>query len=237
MIPWRPGYLPCNILRHHPADHYLSTRDWAQMNIPNYRFSLAWSRLLPDGFGQLNSEGIDFYNRIIDLCLELNITPWITLYHWDLPLALQRKKGWINRDVVSWFQAYVALCVKSFGDRASNWIVLNEPMVFTGAGYSLGVHAPGKKGVKNFLPAAHHAALCQAAGGRVILALNADARIGTAFVCSHIEPRSEKPSDQRAAVRVDALLNRLFVTIARPGLPLRRPSFFEKNRKILVAWR
>src|SRR5579875_2733346 len=134
------------------------------LNIPNYRFSLSWSRLFPEGVGKVNPNGIDFYNRVIDFCLELDIEPWVTLYHWDLPYALEKKGGWTNRKIIDWFSHYVECCIKYFGDRVKHWMVLNEPMVFTGAGYFLGIHAPGRKGLSNFLPAAHHAALCQAIG-------------------------------------------------------------------------
>src|SRR4030095_1271773 len=120
------------------------------LGIPNFRFSLSWPRLFPKGTGYANRAGLDYYHRLIDACLENNITPWITLYHWDLPQALQERGGWVNRDITGWFAEYVTLCVKSFGDKVRHWMVLNEPMVFTGAGYYLGVHAPGKKGKTNF---------------------------------------------------------------------------------------
>ena len=138
------------------------------LNIKNFRFSLSWPRILPHGTGPRNSKGIDFYNRLIDYCLELGIEPWVTLYHWDLPQALEAKGGWTNRDIINWFTEYVETCVLLFGDRVRHWMVLNEPLVFTGAGHFLGVHAPGKRGLSNFLAAAHHAVLCQAIGGRVI---------------------------------------------------------------------
>ncbi len=183
----------------------------ADLNIPHYRFSISWSRILPNGIGAVNTAGIDFYNRVMDFCLELEITPWITLYHWDLPHELQKKGGWVNRDVIAWFEEFVNICVKNFGDRVKNWIVLNEPMVFTGAGYFLGVHAPGKKGLNNFLAAAHHAALCQAHGGRIIKSLQPESNAGTTFSCSHVEPFRNTEKDMVAAKKVDALLNRLFV--------------------------
>ena len=132
------------------------------LGIRNFRFSISWARILPYGHGLVNLKGIDFYNRLINHCLELGITPWITLYHLDLPLALENKGGWTNRDIIVWFKEYVAVCIKHFGDRVKNWMVLNEPLVFTGAGYFLGKHAPGKKGLSNFLAAVHHATLCQA---------------------------------------------------------------------------
>lgn len=181
------------------------------MGIRHYRFSISWPRIFPDGTGKANGAGLAFYDRVIDLCLELGITPWVTLYHWDLPEALQQKGGWTNRKILQWFEDYVTVVVKHFGDRVKNWMVLNEPMVFTGAGYFLGIHAPGKKGLKHFLPAMHHATMCQAIGGRAIRAHVQDANIGTTFSCSYIEPWKQEKRHIKAAKRVDALLNRLFI--------------------------
>src|SRR5205085_7159366 len=163
----------------------------------------SWSRLLPNGTGTVNVQGVDFYNRVIDFCLELGIEPWITLYHWDLPYELEKKGGWTNREIVSWFSDYVQLCIDTFGDRVKHWMILNEPMVFTGAGYFLGVHAPGRKGLNSFLAAAHHAALCQAEGGRIIRSNLSAATIGTTFSCSYIQPLTSSLKDVEAAVRVD----------------------------------
>jgi len=181
------------------------------LNIRNFRFSLAWSRILPEGKGRPNEKGIEFYDRLIDFCLEQNIDPWVTLYHWDLPQSLEDKGGWTNRDIVHWFSDYVELCVRKFGDRVSNWIVLNEPVVFTGGGYFLGIHAPGRKGLSSFLPAVHHAALCQATGGKVIRSMNSSLRVGTSFSCSPVDPADESRSSAEAAARVDVITNRLFV--------------------------
>lgn len=199
----------------------------SELQIPNYRFSIAWSRIFPNGIGTVNHDGIDFYNRVIDFCLELEIEPWITLYHWDLPQELQKKGGWTNREVIHWFGFYVDHCIKYFGDRVKNWIVLNEPMVFTGAGYFLGIHAPGKKGLNNFLSAVHHAAICQAEGGRLIKQLRPESNVGTTFSCSHIEPYRLIEKDIIAVKKVDALLNRLFI---EPLLNLGYPT---KDLKIL----
>tara|TARA_R110000822_G_scaffold42214_1_gene115004 strand:- start:8249 stop:9610 length:1362 start_codon:yes stop_codon:yes gene_type:complete len=182
-----------------------------KMNIDHFRFSLSWARILPNGTGAISSKGIQFYNDVINFCLECGITPWVTLYHWDLPLALEEKGGWTNPEILGWFQEYVTVCANSFGDRVKNWMVLNEPMVFTGAGYFLGVHAPGRKGLKNFLPSVHHAVLCQAAGGRILRNLVANANIGTTFSCSQISPYRNNSRDHKAAERADAMLNRLFI--------------------------
>lgn len=194
----------------------------SHLNIPNFRFSLSWSRILPDGTGVINKKGIDFYNRIIDFCLEVGIEPWVTLYHWDLPYELEKKGGWTNRNILNWFSDYAQVCLQSFGDRVKHWMVLNEPMVFTGAGYFLGIHAPGRKGLKSFLAATHHAALCQAEGGRIIRSLQGDAKVGTTFSCSYIEPATNSCRDEMAVLRVDALLNRMFVEpLAGLGYPVK----------------
>jgi beta-glucosidase len=192
-----------------------------QLNIPNFRFSLSWTRILPSGTGEINQAGIDYYNRIIDYCLQNDIEPWITLYHWDLPHELELKGGWTNRESVGWFTNFVKICAQHFGDRVKHWMVMNEPGVFTGAGYFLGIHAPGRTGLKNFLPAIHHVVLSIVAGAKQLREILPQAQIGTTFSCSYIEPQSHKPKDLAAAKRVDALLNRLFIeAVSGYGYPL-----------------
>lgn len=191
-----------------------------QMNFNAFRFSLAWSRILPGGTGAVNQKGIDFYHRVIDQCLENNIQPWVTLYHWDLPQVLEEKGGWTNRDVIGWFSEYTDLCTRAFGDKVKNWMVLNEPLAFTALGYLLGIHAPGKKGFKNFFPAVHHAAMCQSEGGRIVRKNVRDANVGTTFSCSSVEPFSEKEKNKIPVERYDALINRLFI---EPALGLGYP--------------
>jgi len=182
-----------------------------ELNIPNFRFSISWPRIMPTGNHPINQAGIDYYNKIIDSLLASGIEPWITLYHWDLPHALEVKGGWTNRESVSWFKEYVEICVQYFGDRVKNWMVINEPSVFTGAGYFLGIHAPGKRGITNYLKAIHHVTLATAAGGKIIRNRIPQANIGTTFSCTHIEPATENQKDIEAAKRVDTLLNRTFI--------------------------
>ena len=224
--------ISCDFYHNYPKDIAMM----GQLKIPNFRFSIAWSRIFPNGIGKLNQGGIDYYNRVIDYCLELDIRPWITLYHWDLPASLQKTGGWTNREIIHWFGDFVEVCAYRFGDRVKDWIVLNEPLVFTGAGYFFGWHAPGKKGIRNFLAAAHHAALCQAEGGRILRYLVEDANIGTSFSCSDIHPFSNSPADLRAALRSDALTNRFFIEpLLGLGYPykdlpmLRMMEMFMKN--------
>ena len=182
-----------------------------EMGIPNFRFSLSWTRIMPRGAGEVNQAGIDFYNNVINYCIEQGVTPWVTLYHWDLPQALEAQGGWTNRNIINWFSDYTAICAKAYGDRVKHWMVMNEPAVFTGAGYFLGIHAPGRRGLRNFLPAVHHAVLSIAAGARKLREILPDADIGTTFSCSHIEPYRDRLSDKQAAIRADALINRLFI--------------------------
>ena len=183
----------------------------SQLNIPNFRFSISWTRIMPTGIHPVNHAGIDYYNKIIDSLLERGIEPWVTLYHWDLPHELEVKGGWTNRESVSWFSEYVEVCAQHFGDRVKNWMVINEPSVFTGAGYFLGIHAPGKKGISNYLKAMHHVTLATVAGAKILRNKVIGANIGTTFSCTHIEPFSQNIKDIEAAKRVDTLLNRTFI--------------------------
>lgn len=208
-----------------------------QLNIPNYRFSISWTRIMPNGIGEINFKGIAYYNRVIDACLELGIEPWVTIYHWDLPDNLQKQGGWTNREVLNWFSDFVHCCVKYFGDRVKHWMVLNEPMVFTGAGYFLGVHAPGKIGLSSFLAAAHHAALCQAEGGRILRSQNSNFKIGTTFSYSHIDPlREDHEKDAKAAIKIDALLNRLFLEpLIGLGYPVNDLKILQKMERFMKS--
>ncbi len=204
------------------------------LNIKNFRFSIAWSRVLPNGTGSVNENGLDYYDRLIDFCLECKIEPWVTLYHWDLPLALEQKGGWTNREIVNWFEDYVAVCVQRFGDRVKNWMVLNEPVVFTGAGYFLGLHAPGKKGLNNFLAAVHHALLCQANGARFLKDHNTLFNVGTTISCSQVDAVENNPFHIEAAQRVDVLMNRLFIEpLLGMGYPLKDLKVLQQVEKFV----
>lgn len=176
-----------------------------------FRFSFSWSRIFPDGIGRVNKEGVAFYHKVIDECLLLGLIPFVTLYHWDLPHALQKEGGWASVHMLKWFTRYTSFCAEEFGDKIKNWIILNEPMGFTSLGYMLGKHAPGKTGLENFFPAIHNATLAQAEGGRIIRKLVPNAYIGTTFSCSEVMPYTQKKEDIEAANRMDILLNRLFI--------------------------
>ena len=158
----------------------------ARIGLKIFRFSVSWPRILPEGTGKVNLKGIEFYNRVIDYCVEAGLEPWITTYHWDLPQKLQELGGWTNRDVVGWYTDYVGILRDHFADRVTHWILINEGIVCMGGGYFLGVHAPGKRGITNFLSSTHHLLLAQASGFKV-LKEKEGLQVGTAISCTKIE--------------------------------------------------
>jgi beta-glucosidase len=208
----------------------------ARLGIPNLRFSISWSRVKPCGYGMTNEKGLDFYDRLTDACLEFGITPWATLYHWDLPQTLHEKGGWKNRDILGWFEDYTSSVLKRLSDRIRHWMCLNEPLAFTGAGYFLGIHAPGNTGLSNFLPAMHHAVLVQAQGVRQIKSYNSNLLAGTTYSCSPVFAASTSPKDILAAQRADALFNRLFIEpLIGYGYPTKELTFLKKVDKWMLA--
>ncbi len=203
-----------------------------------FRFSISWARILPFGIGKVNQEGIDFYHRIIAECLAHDIIPYITLYHWDLPEVLSKKGGWTAFSINSYFNEFVSLCAKTYGDKVKDWIIINEPFGFTSLGYMLGIHAPGETGLTNFLSAVQHTAIAQADGGRIIRAEVSNANIGTTFSCSEIIPYSNHKMDLLAAKRVDCLMNRLFLEpVLGMGFPTADWDVLEKFAISHSTWR
>ena len=204
----------------------------------SFRFSISWSRMLPDGSGKVNPEGVRFYNEVINECLANGLEPFVTLYHWDLPQVLQQEGGWASPLVNRWFRHFVKVCAKAFGDRVRHWLVLNEPAAFTSLGYMLGKHAPGKRNLGLFLKAVHHAALAQAEGGRILRQYAPAARIGTTFSCSEVLPFTDREEDLRAARRVDLLLNRLFVEpLLGKGFPQDDIGLLDKMHRENLSWK
>ncbi|HOK52141.1 MAG TPA: GH1 family beta-glucosidase [Bacteroidales bacterium] len=228
------GDVACDFYHRYPEDIPLTAR----LGFNAFRLSLSWSRLMPEGMTTVNTKALDFYQRVIDTCLNDGLTPWVTLYHWDLPQALENKGGWLNRNIVDWFTEYAYLCGKAFGDRVKHWIVLNEPLSFTLFGYGIGIHAPGKIGLDNFFRAAHHATLAQAEGGRVLREiLSNSGHIGTAFSCSPVYPYNPQSiHDVRAAERIDAVVNRMFAepTLGR-GYPYEKAPILHRLDKHMLA--
>lgn len=169
-----------------------------------YRFSLSWARLFPEGTGRRNEAGFDFYDRIVDACLERGLDPWPCFYHWDLPQALQDRGGWEKRDSVGWYADYAAAAAERLGDRCKRFVLFNEPGVFVSLGYHRGYHAPGVKGRAAFGAAMHHVNLATAEGARRVRAAVPDAEVGTVLALTIFQPASEAPEDARATETADA---------------------------------
>jgi beta-glucosidase len=202
------------------------------MNFKVFRFSISWSRVIPNGIGEINPKGIQFYHDVIDECLKQGLEPWITLYHWDLPQNLQNKGGWANREIINWFRNYTELCAKEYGQKVKHWMVFNEPAAFLGLGYLVGYHAPGKRNVKAFLKATHYSCLALAEGGRTLRKNIPDATIGTTFSCSSVDAFKAKSKHTKAVKRMDAMLNRLYIEpCLGMGYPTNDLPFLRKINK------
>ncbi|MGI9485372.1 MAG: GH1 family beta-glucosidase [Geminicoccaceae bacterium] len=199
------------------CDHYRRWRDdlalMRELGLDAYRFSLSWSRVHPDGGDIPNQKGIDFYSRLIDALLEAGITPFVTLYHWDLPQALQGNGGgWLNRRTVDAFARYTETVCRQLGDRVRHWTTLNEPWTFCWWGYGLGEDAPGLSlGAKGALLASHHALLAHGAAVPIIRAHVRDARVGIVLDMNRVQPAGEAPKDRDAARRFDGAQNRWYL--------------------------
>jgi beta-glucosidase len=189
-----------------------------ELHQKSYRFSLSWPRIQPSGFGAANPKGLDHYKRLADALLAADIRPSCTLYHWDLPQALEDKGGWTNRDLAKYFADYARIVAEALGDRITTWAMFNEPYVFAEAGYSAGVHAPGRKeGAAGFLRAAHTANLAQGDAFRAMKAVSPKAQIGGAYSMSPGTPASNSQADRAAVERFHALNNVYFLEAALSG--------------------
>jgi len=181
------------------------------MHLNSHRFSIAWPRIQPSGSGQVNAKGLDFYKRVIDELLAAGIRPLPTLYHWDLPQALEDRGGWPNRDTASRFADYAGVVAQALGDKVSDWCLFNEPTAFTNNGYLEGNNAPGKTSIVDFLRATHVVNLAQGAGFRALKAARPTARVGSAFNMSACQPASGSTDDKLAADRAHAIMNLWFL--------------------------
>ncbi|MFZ1049795.1 MAG: GH1 family beta-glucosidase [Candidatus Sulfotelmatobacter sp.] len=187
------------------------------MNLNSYRFSISWPRIQPSGSGPANSKGVDYYSRLVDALLEARIRPFVTLYHWDLPQALEEAGGWPNRDTASRFADYAAVVARALGNRVSDWMLFNEPLAFTYRGYLEGTHAPGRQSLFAFLRASHTVNMAQGAGFNALKAARPSARVGTAFSMSPCEPATNSEEDRLAAERAHAITNVWFLEPALNG--------------------
>lgn len=187
------------------CDHYHRFREdvayMKELGLKGYRFSIDWSRVLPEGTGKVNEKGIDFYNALIDELLEQGIEPYITLYHWELPYEIYKRGGWMNPEIVEWFGQYARLVAERFSDRVKYFFTLNEPQCFVGLGFLQGCHAPGVKApLRDTFEMAHNALK---AHGRAVQMLRAygkqNVQIGYAPISGMCYPEKETPKDIEAA--------------------------------------
>ena len=212
------------------CDHYhLYKHDVALMKeigVDSYRFSLAWPRIYPTGAGQVNHRGLDFYKRLIEELLTAGIEPAATLYHWDLPQALEDKGGWMNRDTALYFQDYAETVFQELGDSVQLWITLNEPWCSAFLGYGNGEHAPGKQDFAGHLHAAHHLLLAHGLALQAYRALNLPAEIGITLNLTQQYPASSSPEDQEAVRKADGFHNRWYLDPLLKGFyPQDMPEF------------
>jgi len=171
----------------------------AELGVGAYRFSLAWPRIQPNGTGSPNHRGFGYYHRLIEALLARGIQPWITLYHWDLPQALEDKGGWLNRDTAFHFTEYAELCFKEFGDKVKHWVTLNEPWCSAFLGYGSGEHAPGKTDTLSSYSAAHHLLLAHGLAVRSFREWVAGGQVGIVLNPAAPRPATKRPADCLAA--------------------------------------
>ena len=196
------------------CDHYHRYREdvglIADIGLNAYRFSTSWPRVLPSGTGTANPKGLDFYSRLVDVLLENRITPFITLYHWDLPQALQDRGGWGNREIAGWFGDYAALMGRTLGDRVQHWITFNEPFAFIVIGHIWGMHAPGLKDPALAFQSSHHMNLAHGEAVRALRATVPASVVGITQVSMPAYPASDSEADRLAAWRFDGFVNRWY---------------------------
>ncbi len=206
MADGETGDVACDHYHRMPQDVELMAR----LGLQAYRFSVNWGRVLPGGTGAVNAPGLDFYDRLVDRLTEAGIEPMLTLYHWDLPAALDDRGGWLNRDVADWLADYARAVHARLGDRVDRWVTVNEPWVTMDGGYVRGGLAPGHRVHAEGALAAHHQLLAHA---RATAALRAEGA-GQVGIAVNLEPKvaaTDRPEDVAATARADAYMNRIFL--------------------------
>lgn len=207
------------------CDHYRRMRDdvalMRELGLNTYRFSINWGRVMPEGRGRVNAAGLGFYERLVDELLANGITPMATLYHWDLPAALDDRGGWLNPDVSDWFADYAQVCYRALDDRVPLWTTLNEPWVVADGGYMHGVLAPGHRSAHEAAIAAHRLMQSHAKGVQAYRANTRQAGKHQIGLVVNIEPKHLAPdatdADRHAARLADAYMNRQYLDPAMLG--------------------
>lgn len=187
------------------------------LGVKSYRFSIAWTRVLPQGTGEINQKGLAYYRRLVDGLVSAGIRPVATLYHWDLPQALEDRGGWPNRDMADYFADYAALMAKELGGKVKHWALFNEPKSFVEMGYGLGLWAPGRQDPQAFFAASHVVNLAQGKAFRAMKAVDPTLKIGTAIDVSPVYPMTSSAQDKQAAQRQSAFTNLWYIVPALTG--------------------
>ncbi len=217
------------------CDHYNRYRDDValikELGMHAYRFSISWPRIIPDGVGAVNGEGLDFYDRLVDELLTAGIRPLPTLYHWDLPQAMEDRNGWVNRETAEAFADYAAVVVGRLADRVDTWTTLNEPFVVANHGYVTGEHAPGRTSMADGMAASHHLNLAHGLAGQRIRSLAPDARLAIVINFTPMRPATDIKADLVEAHHQNNLENRWYSDpIAGLGYPDDTADFYEWDR-------
>jgi beta-glucosidase len=207
------GDIACDQYRLYPQDIALARR----LNQKSYRFSISWPRIQPSGTGAPNMKGIDHYSRLVDVLLSNGIRPFCTIYHWDLPQALEDRGGWPNRDLAGYYADYAAILARHLGDRITVWAPFNMPWSFTYMGYGVGAFPPCRANFGDFLKAAHTVALAQAEALRSIKAASSKATVGSAYGMCPADPKTDTEADRAATARYHAMNNVFFLEAAMKG--------------------
>jgi beta-glucosidase len=181
-----------------------------QLGLKAYRFSVSWSRVMPEGKGKVNSKGLDFYSRLVDILLANGIEPLVTLYHWDLPAALDDRGGWLNPDIADWFADYATVMYKKLDDRVDKWATHNEPWVVTDGGYLHGALAPGHRSKYEAPIASHHVLRSHGAAVKAYRAIGKN-KIGIVVNLEPKYPATDSKEDAAAVKRADAYMNRQYL--------------------------
>src|SRR5580658_7787913 len=188
-----------------------------RLNQKSYRFSTSWARVQPAGTGAVNQKGLDYYSRLTDALLEAGIRPFCTIYHWDLPQALEDRGGWPNRDLAAYYADFAGILAKNLGDRITTWAPFNMPWTFTYYGYGIGAFPPGRAKFDDFLKAAHTVNLAQGEAFRAIKAASSKATVGSAYGMAPAYPKTNSEADRAASERYHAMNNDYFLHTAMHG--------------------
>jgi beta-glucosidase len=201
------GNIACDHYHRYPEDVALMK----ELGVKAYRFSVSWPRVLPKGKGNANNAGLNFYRRLVDELLQAGIEPWVCLYHWDLPQALQNEGGWAKRNIVQYFADYAKLMAGELGDKVRRWIIFNEPRCIAWLWHLYGIHAPGVKNLELALKVSHHLQLAQGKAIQTLRDFDGNFQIGTVVDLNAVHSISDDENDREAANNLDQFSNRWFI--------------------------